>query len=389
MLAEAEDINTANSLITTENTMENAFLKAHFEPDGSVELTDKKTGHVYKDLGIFEDCGDIGNEYIFFAPVNDIPVTTKGTKAEITVAEDNACRAVIRVKHTMMLPDAADETLAEEIEDLVEFKYRKASRGSHLVPFEIVTEYTLEKYGKGLKVKTAFNNQIKDHRLRVLFETGLKTDFHYADSVFEVAKRPNVPADTWENPCNAQHQQCFVNVHEDAYGLTIANKGLAEYEILRDGKNTIAVTLHRGVRELGDWGVFLTPEAQCLGEKTTEYEIIPHGAGEELNHSYEEAYQFQTEWQTAGMERQTGTLPQIYRFVEKKHLQAVPTALKHSMLTGDVILRFCNLSDEETTVSVSQPEVFTYDLLEKERLQKEENEIVLGKHEIRTIGWRA
>lgn len=41
--------------------MENEFLKAHFEPDGSVELTDKKTGHVYKDLGIFEDCGDIGN----------------------------------------------------------------------------------------------------------------------------------------------------------------------------------------------------------------------------------------------------------------------------------------------------------------------------------------
>ncbi len=76
-------------------------------------------------------------------------------------------------------------------------------------------------------------------------------------------------------------------------------------------------------------------------------------------------------------------------FVEKKHLQAVPTALKHSMLTGDVILRFCNLSDEETTVSVSQPEVYTYDLLEKDQLQKEEKEIVLGKHEIRTIGWRA
>ena len=63
----------------------NEFLKAHFEPDGSVELTDKKTDHVYRGLGIFEDCGDIGNEYIFFAPVNDVPVTTKGTKAEITV----------------------------------------------------------------------------------------------------------------------------------------------------------------------------------------------------------------------------------------------------------------------------------------------------------------
>ena len=42
-----------------------------------MELTDKKTDHVYRGLGIFEDCGDIGNEYIFFAPVNDVPVTTK------------------------------------------------------------------------------------------------------------------------------------------------------------------------------------------------------------------------------------------------------------------------------------------------------------------------
>ena len=61
----------------------------------------------------------------------------------------------------------------------------------------------------------------------------------------------------------------------------------------------------------------------------------------------------------------------------------------YEVLTGNVILRFCNLSDEETTVSVSQPEVYTYDLLEKDQLQKEEKEIVLGKHEIRTIGWRA
>ena len=55
-----------------------------------------------------------------------------------------------------MLPDAADETLAGEIEDLVEFKHRKASRGSHLVPFEIVTEYTLEKTRKDTESKDHF-----------------------------------------------------------------------------------------------------------------------------------------------------------------------------------------------------------------------------------------
>ena len=38
------------SLITAENTLENEFLKAYFNEDGSVELTDKKTGHVYSCL---------------------------------------------------------------------------------------------------------------------------------------------------------------------------------------------------------------------------------------------------------------------------------------------------------------------------------------------------
>ena len=45
-------------------------------------------------------------------------------------------------------------------------------------------------------------------------------------------------------------------------GVTVSNKGLNEYEIL--GDDTIAVTILRASGELGDWGYFPTPEAQCL-----------------------------------------------------------------------------------------------------------------------------
>lgn len=125
-----------------------------------------------------------------------------------------------------------------------------------------------------IKAVTKFNNQALDHRLRVLFETNIDTPYHYADSIFEVAKRETFPHAVWENPCNAQHQQAFINVHDETAGVTIANKGLNEYEVLGQQSNTIAVTLHRGVRELGDWGVFLTPDAQCLGEHEVEFAII-------------------------------------------------------------------------------------------------------------------
>ena len=105
-----------------------------------------------------------------------------------------------------------------------------------------------------VKVKAEFNNQAKDHRLRALFPSGLVTDHHYADSIFEVAKRPNIPAKEWVNPSNAQHQQAFVHVTDDSAGLMIANKGLNEYEILQEtAGSTIAVTLLRASSELGDW----------------------------------------------------------------------------------------------------------------------------------------
>lgn len=53
-------------------------------------------------------------------------------------------------------------------------------------------------------------------------------------------------------------------------GVTIGNYGLNEYEILPDN-NTIAITLLRSVGEMGDWGYFPTPEAQCLGQHSLSY----------------------------------------------------------------------------------------------------------------------
>lgn len=379
---------SAESLVTGELQMENKYLKIRFEEDGSFELTNKENGRIFSNQGIFEDCGDIGNEYIFFQPVMDKAITTQGTKARLEVIENTSVRATMRVTHTLMLPKEADERLAQEIQDLVEFKDRKAARGKELVAFEIVTEYSLEREGRGCKARTTFNNQILDHRLRVLFETNLVTDYHYADSVFEVAKRNNIPSVEWENPCNAQPQQSFVNVQGEEGGLTIANKGLPEYEILRDGHNTIALTLHRGVREMGDWGVFLTPEAQCLGMQTVEYELIPHTKGKDCYRSYIEAYQYQVDWLVTKLEVQTGTIPMYDQFVNKKHVEVMPTSLKRSWMTHNVVMRFCNLAEAPANLTIDQDNLEYLDLLEKQELGSAEKQMALGKKEICTIGWK-
>lgn len=67
----------------------------------------------------------------------------------------------------------------------------------------VAVTYVLERVGKGLKVEVEFDNQALDHRLRALVKTGLDTQWHYADSIFEAAKRSNSVSPVWENPCNA------------------------------------------------------------------------------------------------------------------------------------------------------------------------------------------
>ena len=386
-LVEAKDHEVMkDSLIKEDLTIENEFIKVQFNENGSLCILDKETQKTYDNFGIFEDCGDIGNEYIYFMPKGETPITTRDVKAHIEVVEDKPYQAVVKVKHTLMIPKKANELLDQEIQDLVGFTARKATRDTELIPFEIETLYTIERQNRLIKAVTKFDNQALDHRLRVLFETKIQTPYHYADSIFEVAKRDTTPHAAWKNPCNAQHQQSFINVHDDVAGVTIANKGLNEYEVLGKQNNTIAVTLHRGVRELGDWGVFLTPDAQCLGEHEVEFAIIVHGDETSRLKSYTEAYQYQVDWMTSSVKVQEGVLAPTYEFMSGDYLAVIPSALRVSTLNNEIISRWYNVSDKDEILKLNTTHtLYKTDLLEEVHLEQTTNEITLYKKEILTL----
>ena len=52
------------ALLKQDGTIENEFIHVKVEENGSLTITEKKSGRVYQELGILEDCGDVGNEYI-------------------------------------------------------------------------------------------------------------------------------------------------------------------------------------------------------------------------------------------------------------------------------------------------------------------------------------
>ncbi|MCM3256480.1 alpha-mannosidase [Paenibacillus lautus] len=358
------------SLISQSNVLENDLIKVEIQADGSFFLTDKKNGQVYRDLGVYENTGDIGNEYMYKQPDGEIPLTTKGLTAEITVLEDTPYRASVEIVHNWSIPAMADSKLDEEQHELVYYPNRKAQRSSEMVPMRIRTVVSLNRSGKGVEIEATLDNQAKDHRVRALFPTDLEASSHYVDSMFEVAKRDNEPAAEWENPSYTAHQQAFVDVTAAAAGLTVANQGLNEYEVLRDGRNTIAVTLLRSVGELGDWGYFPTPEAQCIGVHTVRMEVIPHQGNGIASGAYAEAYQFQIPWTAAQTGVHNGQVASTSQPLVWTRDELAFSSLKVNPNTGDLMLRWFNMAgtDAELALTSSLPSqgVYKSNILEEE-----------------------
>ncbi|OKP99756.1 alpha-mannosidase [Paenibacillus sp. P46E] len=340
------------SLAVSPHTLENDFMRVTVEQNGSLTLLDKKTGMTYAGLGVYEDAGDIGNEYIFYQPLGETPITTAGLPAEITLVEDTPWRATIEIVHHLEIPAAADGQLAEEVRTMVLFNERQAGRSASTVPLRIATRVSLERSGAGVKVTASFDNQACDHRLRALFPAGIDTAVHYADSIFEVAERQTVPAPEWKNPSYCHHMQTFVDVHGPDRGLVISGKGLNEYEVLQDGQGTIAVTLLRSVGELGDWGVFPTPEAQCLGPCEAEWMIIPHGGADDRYEAYREAYAFPVPAFTSAAQLHTGELPPDAGWLEWSGERLAFSSLKIAESSGDAVARWYNLAAEDTELKL-------------------------------------
>ncbi|WP_059049257.1 alpha-mannosidase [Paenibacillus senegalimassiliensis] len=351
-----------SSLLTGDKVLENESLKVELAQDGSFTLTDKASGKIYRDLGIYEDTGDIGNEYMYRQPEGTTPLTTKGLAADIRVLEDAPYRASLEINHAWEIPVSADEKLDEEQRELVYFPRRKAGRSNEVTTITLRTVISLEAAGKGVQIETTINNTAKDHRVRALFPTDIEASTLSVDSMFEVAERDIVPAPEWENPSNTQHQQAFVDVSGEGAGLTVANLGLNEYEVLRDGRNTIAITLLRSVGELGDWGLFPTPEAQCLDTYTVRMELIPHSGDGIASGAYTEAYQFQIPWTVCQTGVHEGPLSPVYKPFQWEGAELAFSSLKMNQETGDLLLRWYNMSDEaaELTLGTDIPHQHFY-----------------------------
>ena len=185
------------------------------------------------------------------------------------------------------------------------------------------------------------------------FTSDIDTESVYAEGQFDLVRRDIQPSEFWKNPCNAQRVQAFVTLESDTNtdALMVANRGLCEYEVLRDGRNTLAVTLLRASGEIGDWGVFPTPLGQKLGTWTLEYSMIPY-ATDSRAAAYAEGYTFAYPAAVAiGTPKHDGALPAAADYVAFDSEYIRMTALKKAEERDTAILRFFNTHTEAVTLT--------------------------------------
>lgn len=380
----------AKSLIIDRNTMENRYLRVTIETNGTINVYDKGNNREFCGLLRFEDVGDLGNEYTFMPVPGEQPILSGDVPAEIELVCDEEFMAEYKITTEMKLPKSADALAEEERNSYVGIGDRKGGRSKEYSAVKITSYVSLAKNSRSVKVRTEFDNTVKDHRLRVLFPTNMQCRQHKVESVFEAVTRENKHKPTWTYPSGCEHQQGFVTMQDELSGIGIANIGLYEYEILED--NTIAITLVRSVGELGDWGIFPTKLSQVQKPLSFSYEIMPF---KHESDAWTELSAFQHPLHTVQITKSIDAAYCNNEFIwSGDGLKAC--ALKPAQKGKDIIMRWANYSNQEQTLVIEKTDWI--DNLYRSNVIEEKGdtvvdsdgkwEIIVKPFEIITVGCR-
>ena len=314
-----------------------------------IVLTDKRNQVTYQGLNTFIDRGDRGDEYNFTPPENDTVFSPKITNATTSIEGPSS---TLTIDYEFALP----ESLAED----------RASRTTDLVQCNMRSTLTLVKGVPRVDIRTEFFNRVKDHRLEVIFPTGIVTEHARMDGHFDVLERSLVLPETdssWiELPRPEVPQRAFCDVSSPSRGLMLANRGLPEVAVEKsgDGSAQISLTLLRSVGWLsredlwnrkGHAGPGLaTPGAQELGSHTFDYSLIPHDG--QWKSAAKQAYSFVTPLKATATHLHVGCIESSSALVSCDSADFVITTIKAAESGDGWIVRGFNMSDDPIQMSL-------------------------------------
>lgn len=338
--------------------LENEYLCVLFNKDGTFNLTNKETGDTFYNLHYFEDTGETGHSWIHMEPDENETIYSLGNPVNFVIEVNGPLLSRVRVDYTLMVPSGLERNITELDRDAEKNHTR---RSKEKVPIEIKSYFTLRKRSRQLEIITKVKNNAKNHRLRVIFPTGISEATHSsAEVAFDVVNRPIKisPDNPYYGKPNPQYPMYrFVDISDGNTGFSILNNsGLREYEVMDEPVHPIAITLFRAFTFrnapiFGRWDVYPEMElSQCPGELEFSYAIYPH-RGTWKNGVIREAEQLNISLEPvqAGPIK-GGYLPLSNSFIEieEENLQINAIKLAEDK-EKNLILRFFNPSEKEVS----------------------------------------
>ena len=336
--------------------LENEFLKVEINSDGTFDLTDKSNDRVIKNMHAFEDEGDTGDYWAYYAPYHNQIISSRGFNSRIWMEDNGPISATIGIETIMQVPARA------EYGKVKVQGYGK--RSQELVDLKIVSHITLNKGSKHLKVKTSIDNKAKDHRVRVMIPTDIQTDFSDAAGHFTVDRRHMVH----EIDDQGKHfpemalrpMSTFAGINDGEKGLAVLNNCLTEFQLVDDDRRTLALTLLRAVRNRICTESRVSSEfpeklgSQMLQTVDYEYAIYPHKGDWVEGQVYAEADKLNAKPAATQISmNKGGDLPISASHYALDNQALVLTAVKKSEDRDSIIVRLHNPTGETQAAKLS------------------------------------
>ncbi len=251
------------AMAANDHTIENEHLRVAANSNGTLTLTDKRTGESYDGLLTLEDRADIGDGWYHGTAVNEQIFSSVASSAQVAITADGIAKATLTIRVAMQVPER--------------FMFDRMVRSGQLAPLVVAHHVTLRKGSEAVEVRTEVDNTIRDHRLRVLFPSGADATTYLADQAFDVVQRPiALRADNAryrELEVETKPQQTWTAVYDDRRGLSVVSTGLPESAVRDLPDRPIALTLLRSfiraVMTSGNEG------GQIQGKHEFRYWIVP------------------------------------------------------------------------------------------------------------------
>lgn len=377
LVQESENTKEVLTNVDTSN-VETEFYKIDINENGTLNITDKNNNIEYKEVLLFEDGSDDGDEYDFSPLEDDLLIYNNNVKCESLIRK-NTLSTEITIKYVMNIPKNLDN--------------RKAKVVDCEMPVEI--KLTLHHSNPIIDLKIKVKNLANDHRVRAYIPTEIASKVSLSDNQFGTIVRDvrDSAMDVWESegwderPDSIYPMMSFVALRDENKGAAVLTNSTREFEIIGKAYDTIAITLFRSVGVLGKEELYRrpgrpsgikleTPDSQMIGDINLELALYFFKNDNSMNNLTKVAKEYVTPIVTYNkmphnamkLNAAEFTTPYNYSLLKEVDNEVTLSTLKKSEKDNGLVIRFFNGTEEskkaEFVVNKNVKESYTTNLNE-------------------------